>query len=446
MLKRKFYQKMLYWKQDAKGTTALLINGARRVGKSYLCRQFAKNEYKSFIIIDFANVPSEITHLVENESYDLDLFFLKLATFYSTHLYERESLIIFDEIQLFPRARQLIKYLVADGRYDFIETGSLLSIKRNVKDIVIPSEETHLTMYPLDFEEFLWAKGDSTTIPMLKKFFDKRISLGTALHRKILNDFRQYMLVGGMPQAVNEFLISNDFSKVDQVKRNILSLYRNDIVKYAGNNQNKVLAIFDEIPGQLAKKEKKYILASLSKEARFREYEDAFMWLDDAMISNTCFNATDPNVGLALSSDFATRKTYMLDTGLLVTQSFFDKEFSDNELYRSILIKKLNINEGMLMENIVAQIFRTSGRKLFFYSRNDKENRKNHMEIDFLLADNKYISPVEVKSSNYRKHSSLDKFRQKFDIRIKEPIILYQNDIMIKEGVLHLPIYMAIFL
>ncbi|TNG88554.1 ATP-binding protein, partial [Pasteurellaceae bacterium USgator41] len=406
MLKRKFYQKMLYWKQDAKGTTALLINGARRVGKSYLCRQFAKNEYKSFIIIDFANVPSEITHLVENESYDLDLFFLKLATFYSTHLYERESLIIFDEIQLFPRARQLIKYLVADGRYDFIETGSLLSIKRNVKDIVIPSEETHLTMYPLDFEEFLWAKGDSTTIPMLKKFFDKRISLGTALHRKILNDFRQYMLVGGMPQAVNEFLISNDFSKVDQVKRNILSLYRNDIVKYAGNNQNKVLAIFDEIPGQLAKKEKKYILASLSKEARFREYEDAFMWLDDAMISNTCFNATDPNVGLALSSDFATRKTYMLDTGLLVTQSFFDKEFSDNELYRSILIKKLNINEGMLMENIVAQIFRTSGRKLFFYSRNDKENRKNHMEIDFLLADNKYISPVEVKSSNYRKHSS----------------------------------------
>lgn len=446
MLKRKAYKKLLEWKEKYAGKRALLIDGARRIGKSFLCKEFAKNEYKSYIIIDFANIPKEIIILFEEESYNLDLFFLKLSAFYGVRLYERESLIVFDEIQMLPKARQLIKYLVQDGRYDFIETGSLLSIKRNVENIVIPSEEKHISLYPLDFEEFLWALGDTTTVPILKEFFNKKKPLGNSLHRKILNIFRQYMLVGGMPQVVNEYIESKDFSKVDEVKKDILTLYRNDIAKFAGSNQNKVISIFDEIPAQLSKKEKKYTLSSLSKNARLREYEDSFLWLADAMIINTCFNSTDPNIGLSLSSDFSTRKCYMGDTGLLVTQTFYDNDYTDNDLYKNILFDKININEGMLMENIVAQMLRVNGHKLFFYSRNDKENSKNKMEIDFILSNHKKIFPLEVKSSSYRKHSSLDKFRMKFKNKIGESIILYQKDIMIKDEILHLPIYMAMFL
>lgn len=446
MLKRKIYSKLVEWKNTSQGETALLINGARRVGKSHICKEFGENEYKSYILIDFANVPKEIVELIENESYDLDIFFLKLSAFYSVTLFERESLIIFDEVQLLPRARQLIKYLVADHRYDYIETGSLLSIKRNVHNIVIPSEEKHMTMFPLDFEEFLWALGDNTTVPILMDFFKKRIPLGQALHRKVMNDFRQYLLVGGMPQSINEYLINKDFNRVDEVKRNILSLYRNDIAKFAGRNQSKVLAIFDEIPGQLSKQEKKYVLSSISKEARLREYEDSFMWLDDAMIINTCFNSTDPNVGLSLSSEHTTRKCYMADTGLLVTQVFYDKDVLSNNLYKDILFDNIGVNEGMLMENVVAQLLRVNGHKLYFYSRNDKDNRENHIEIDFLITSGKGIVPIEVKSSAYRKHSSLDKFNKKFSVRIEERIILYQKDLSIIDGVLHLPIYMAMFL
>lgn len=446
MLRRKAYDKMLEWKKKSSGSSALLINGARRVGKSFLCHQFAKNEYKTSIIIDFANIPKEIGQLIEEESYDLDIFFMKLSAFFGTILHDRESLIVFDEIQLLPRARQLIKYLVADGRYDYIETGSLLSIKRNVEDIVIPSEEKHLNLFPLDFEEFLWAIGEDATIPFLKEMMLKKKPLGQVLHQKNLNLFRQYLLVGGMPQAVNKFLEEKSFLEVDEVKRNILTLYRNDVAKYAGRNQNKVLAIFDEIPGQLSKKEKKYTLSSISKSARLREYEDAFMWLDDAMITNTCFNATDPNVGLALSSDYNTRKCYMADTGLLVTQSLLDNDHLENTLYKEILFNKISINEGMLMENVVAQTLRSNGHKLYFYSRSDKKNRANHMEIDFLLSKNGKIVPVEVKSSAYRKHSSLDKFRGKYINRVGESIILYQKDLAVREGVLHLPIYMTMFL
>ncbi len=446
MLKRKAYQQLLDWKHNSNGCTALLLNGARRVGKSYISKVFAENEYKSHIIIDFANIPKEIKTLFEEESYDLDLFFLKLSAFYGISLYKRDSLLIFDEIQQFPRARQLIKYLVQDGRYDYLETGSLLSIKRNVQDIVIPSEEEHIYLYPLDFEEFLWAMGEASLVPILETFFHKKQPLGQALHRKVLNYFRQYMLVGGMPQVVCSYQEHKDFNKADKIKRNILTLYRNDIAKFAGNYQNKVLSIFDEIPGQLSKKEKKYTLSALSQNARLREYEDSFMWLADAMMINTCFNATDPNVGLSLSSDFSTRKCYMADTGLLVTQAFYDNEELHSEVYKNILFDKLNINEGMLMENIVAQMLRTEGHRLFFYSRHDKENRENMMEIDFLLSRNKKISAVEVKSSGYRKHSSLDKFNTKFKQKLDQSIILYQKDIMIKENVLHLPLYMAMFL
>lgn len=445
-LKRKMYSRLLEWKETSKGSSALLIDGARRVGKSYLCKEFAENEYETYILIDFANIPNEIRDLFENESTNLDLFFSKLSIFYGVRLIKRKSLIIFDEVQQFPRARQLIKYLVADGRYDYIETGSLISLKKNIKDIVIPSEEEHIEMFPLDFEEFLWALGDDTTIPLLKNCFNNKIPLGQAAHRKVMNDFRQYILVGGMPQAIIKYIEPGDFEAVDKIKKQILTLYRNDVSKFAEGYESKVLSIFDEIPGQLSKKEKKYKLSSLNKEARLRDYEDAFLWLKDAMIVNTCFNATDPNVGLNLSRDHTTQKCYMADTGLLVSHTFMDDDFIDNEFYKAILFDKLNINEGMLMENVVAQMLRANGHKLFFYSRSDSQNRENHMEIDFLIRENKKICPVEVKSNAYRKHSSLDKFKTKFSNKIGNSYILYQKDIMIKDGVIHLPIYMAMFL
>jgi predicted AAA+ superfamily ATPase len=449
MLRRKLYNSLIQWKEKSQGKTALLIDGARRIGKSFLCEEFGKNEYKSYIIIDFGNIAKEIIDVFENESTNLDLFFLKLSAFYGVQLFQRESLIIFDEIQQYPKARQLIKYLVKDGRYDYIETGSLLSLKRNTENIILPSEEKHLQMYPLDFEEFLWALGDKGTMSLIKLCFEEKKPLGQALHRKIMNDFRQYVLVGGMPQSVNEYIETKDFSKVDEIKRDILTLYRNDIAKFAKGYENKVISIFDEIPSQLSRKEKKYKLSSISKEARYREYEDAFMWLNDAMISNSCYNSTDPNLGLSLNCDFSTRKCYLMDTGLLVTETFMDGSYTDNDLYKAVLFNKLNINEGMLMENIVAQMLRTNGYSLFFYSRYDKNNSANNMELDFIIKDKKNlkkISPIEVKSASYRKHSSLDKFRKKFKERIGTSYILYQKDVMIKEGVIHLPIYMAMFL
>ncbi|NCB41965.1 MAG: ATP-binding protein [Clostridia bacterium] len=446
VLKRKLYQKLQEWKRTSNGESALLIDGARRVGKSFLCHEFGNNEYRTYILIDFANISKDLLEIFENASTDLDLFFSKISVFYRTKLYKRESLLIFDEIQRYPKARELIKYFVADGRYDFIETGSLLSLKANVKNIVLPSEEEHIELFPLDFEEFLWALGDDTTVPFIKSCFDKRLPLGTALHRKVMNDFRQYLLVGGMPQAVIEYLKEKDFSSVDRVKKRILTLYRNDISKYASGYENKVIAIFDEIPGQLSKKEKKYKLSAISKEARLRSYEDAFMWLQDAMIINTCFNATDPNIGLALSSDHATQKCYMADTGLLITHAFWDNNYADNDLYRGILLDKLGINEGMIMENVVAQMLRCNGHHLYFYSRSDTNNRENHMEIDFLVAANKQICPIEVKSSSYRKHSSLDKFRTRFSSKLGKSYILYQGDVQMKDGIIHLPLYMAMFL
>ncbi|MCH4285744.1 MULTISPECIES: ATP-binding protein [Bacillota] len=411
-----------------------------------LCAKHNKHEYKSYLIIDFGNVSNEIIDLFENESSNLDFFFIKLSAYYGIQFYERDTLIVFDEVQQFPRARQLIKYLVKDGRYDYIETGSLLSLKRNVKDIIIPSEEEHIRLYPLDFEEFLWALGDKTTTPFLKLCFQEKKPLGQAMHRKVMIDFRQYILVGGMPQAVNEYVKSKNFANVDKIKKNILTLYRNDVSKFATGYENKVLMIFDDIPGQLSKKEKKYKISSIRKGARFRDYENAFMWLNDAMIVNSCYNCTDPNVGFALSSDFTTRKCYMADTGLLISQTFMDNDYTSNDLYKAVLFNRLNINEGMLMENVVAQILRTNGHKLYFYSRVDVDHRENHMEIDFVISDGRKIYPIEVKSSIYKKHSSLDKFKTKFGKRIGTSYILYQKDLMVRDGVVHLPIYMAMFL
>ena len=446
MFKRKIYEELIKWKRISNGTTALLIDGARRVGKSYIAEEFAKNEYKSYILVDFGNVPNDVLHLFAQESSDLDLFFAKLSAFYGIKLFKRDSLIVFDEVQQFPRARQLIKYLVADGRYDYLETGSLIRLKKNVQDIIIPSEEEHIEMFPMDFEEFLWAMGDTVTVPLIKACFESKKPLGQALHRKIMNDFRQYVLVGGMPQSVAAYLNGKDFEASDMAKRRILKLYHDDVSKFAEGYEDKVFALFDGIPAQLSKKEKKYKLSSLGKKARFRSYEDSFVWLNESMIVNTCFNATDPNVGLALSADHSTQKCYMADTGLLVTQTFMDKAFTENGLYRAILFDKLSINEGMIMENVVAQMLRTNGHKLYFYSRTDATNRKNDMEIDFLITEGNKICPIEVKSNNYVSHSSLNKFRDKFSSKIGNSYILYSKDVIVKDGIIHLPIYMAMFL
>ena len=445
-MKRKIYQRMLAWKQRSQGSSALMLDGARRVGKSFTAAEFGRQEYKNCLLIDFSYPKPGTIQCFREDAYDLDLFFAKLSAIYRTPLPKRETLIIFDEVQLFPPARQLIKHLVADGRYDYLETGSLISLHQNVKDILIPSEEEHLEMFPMDFEEFLWALGDEATVPFLRECFVKRKPLGQSLHRRVLNDFRKYMLVGGMPQAVLSYAGERDFAQADSIKKRILTLYREDIGKYAGRQQQKVYALFDSIPGQLAKKEKRFQLADISGKARGREYEDAFTWLDSAMIINRCINATDPTVGLAMSNDHTTQKCYMGDTGLLVTQSFIDLNYTDNTLYPAVLTDQLSINEGMLMENVTAQMLRCNGHKLFFYSRCDSLHRQNHIKIDFLLSDHRRIMPLEVKSAAYRAHSSLDKFMTKFHERLGEKYILYQKDIMIRDGVVHLPLYMALFL
>lgn len=445
-MERKIYGRLLKWKNKDAGTCALLLDGARRVGKSYIAEQFGKNEYKSYLLIDFAYLQREVKEIFENDTNDLDLFFNKLSAYYRKQLYPRNSLIIFDEVQRYPEARQLIKYLVADGRYDYLETGSLISLRMNVENIVIPSEEEHVEMFPMDFEEFLWAMGDKTTVPFLRECFENLRPLGQAVHRRVMNDFRQYMLVGGMPQAVEAYAQTKDFEAVDRIKKRILTLYREDITKFAKGYEARVLSIFDELPSQLSKIEKKYKLSGIEKGARFRVYENAFMWLAEAMVVNNCYNATDPNVGLSMSEEHSTRKCYMGDTGLLVTHSFMDSEFIDNELYRDILLDKLHVNEGMLMENIVAQELRAHGHKLYFYSRSDTNNRENHMEIDFLIRREKKICPVEVKSGSYRRHSSLDKFRDRFSNKLSQAYLLYTKDIMVKDDVIHLPIYFALFL
>ena len=445
ILKRKAYQKLIDWKHGSDGTSALVLKGVRYAGKSFLCQQFGMNEYKSVIHIDFENISPSITDVFENESTDLDLFFTKLSAYHKVRLYKRQSLIIFDEVQQSPIARRMIKTLVADGRYDYIATASLLSA-HDARDIALLSTVEQLEIFPLDFEEFLWAMDDELTIPLIQYCFEYRIALGQALHRKVMNDFSQYMLIGGMPQAVAGYIAEKDFAAADAIKKRILALYRNDISKYSGGYSRKVTAIFNAIPGQLSKKEKKYKLSSLNKNARQRSYIDAFMWLDDTMTINPCFNTTEPDLGLALSGDHSSQKLYMADTGLLVTHAFRGVEYVDNELYRAVLFDKLNVNAGMLMENMAAQMLRCNGHDLYFYSRTDTDNRQNMMEIDFLIANGLGICPVEVKSSEYRMRSSIDKFRNKFPSVLGEAYILHPKDLMIKEGVVHLPLYMAMFL
>ena len=443
--KRKIYNNLLDWKNNRRGKTALLIEGARRVGKSFVVTEFAKQEYKSYVIIDFS-VPRPLTlDAIINTAYDLDGLFNRISIEYKVQLHPRETLIIFDEVQLCPKARQLIKHLVADGRYDYIETGSLVSLKTNIDDILIPSEEEHLSLNPMDFEEFCWAMGDEVTVSFARECYLNRKALG-AIHDTVLKRYCEYLCVGGMPQAVEEYVKTKDYSRTDKVKRSILDLYRNDIGKFAGNNAAKVRSIFNEIPGQLTKKDKKYSLASLDKAARMRTYEDSFDWLSDAKIINPSYNATDPTVGMALSSDFATRKIYMADTGLLLSHALQMDNVTETELYEAIFTGEVYFNNGMIAENAVAQSLVASGKSLFFYSRHNRETHRNEIEIDFLIRKDGAVIPIEVKSGKYRSHASLDKFSAKFADRIGERIILYTKDVAERDGVIHLPIYMAMFL
>lgn len=450
-MKRKIFERLLEWKANYAGKTALLIDGARRVGKSYIATEFAEKNYKSYILIDFNKIGEDVKDLFEKYIGDLDTFFMYLSAYFNVKLYQRESLIIFDEVQLYPRARAAIKYLVADGRYDYIETGSLVSIKKNTKNIVIPSEERHIKMYPMDFEEFLWALGNDTLMDIIRKNFEEKNAMGQILHRKAMDYFRQYLIVGGMPQAVNEYVSSKDFDRVDAVKRDILDLYRNDITKHADGYEIKVQSIFDEIPAQLQKHEKKFKLSSLKKEARFREYEDALFWLNDAMIVNNCYNSTEPNIGLKLNMDRTTLKCYMADTGLLISHAFDENGIVSEDIYKKLLFDKLEVNKGMIVENIVAQMLVSSEHKLYFYSNPTMEDSSSRMEIDFLISKSKVtnrhnISPIEVKSGKNYTLNSLNKFLAKYGEQAATPYVIHTADYKEENGIVYLPIYMTSFL
>ena len=446
LFRRKAYDMLKAWKRRANGKTAAMIDGARRVGKTCLVEDFVKREYRSAIVVDFSKADEQIKSTIRNKPGDLDALFNALSLIYNTRLYPRESAIVFDEVQLFPPARQLIKHLVADGRYDYIETGSLISLKSNIKDILIPSEEDHIEIHPMDFEEFRWAMGDDVSVPFIKEHYSEMKPLGQGMHKTMLDRYYEYLLVGGMPQAIEAYVATKDFGMADDAKRGILRIYRDDIGKFAQGYEAKVRAIFDAIPEQLSRKEKRYKLSSITKEARFREYEDSFTWLNDARIVNPCFNATEPSAGLALSREHTTQKLYMADTGLLVSHAYNDGRYTDNRLYRDIFFGNAGVNNGMIVENAVAQEFRATGRNLYFYSRIDRQNRKDEMEIDFLIRRDGAICPVEVKSAAYQRHASLDRFLSKFKNRLGTPYILYTKDVMEKDGIKHLPLYMAMFL
>ena len=447
-MKRKITEKLLEWKQNRSASAALLIEGAKGVGKTYAVTAFASSQYRSSIIIDFNKASDDVKNLFNHYLDDLDTLFMYLSVAYGTKLYEHESLIVFDEVQLFPRARAAIKYLVADGRYSYIETGSLISIKRNVQDIVIPSEERHLNMYPMDFEEFLWASGNDTLMDFIRHCYQAHQPMGQLMHRKAMDYFRQYLIIGGMPQAVSAYTDTHDFDQVDLVKRDILTLYRSDIAKYAIGYETKVRSIFDNIPGQLQKREKKFRFSALGEQARFRSYEDAVLWLDDAMIINPCFNTTEPSIGLRMNKDQLTMKCYMADTGLLISQAFDENGLVSEEIYKKLLFGKLELNQGMIIENIVAQMLRASGHALYFYSNTGKEDISSRMEIDFLTAKNKAttrhnISPIEVKSSKNYTLISLNKFIRKYHAQLYTPYVIHVDDYAEKDGIVYLPIYMT---
>ena len=447
-MKRKIYQQLLEWKQKDHNKVFLLIDGARRVGKSWIVEEFAKREYDSYVIIDFNEANSTVKEFFTEYLHDLDDFYMRIEAFFRVKLIPGKSLVVFDEVQQFPPARASLKYLIKDGRFDFIETGSLVSIKKNVKDIVIPSEERHIKLLPMDFEEFLWATGNEPLMNIIKKCYETRKPMGAALHRKAMDAFRQYMIVGGMPQAVKEYAQTKDLASVDRIKRDILELYKGDIAKHAGRSKGKVGRIFDEIPAQLQRHEKKFQFSKLGNSARYRDYADALFWLKEAMLVNICTNTTEPNVGLKMKEDSASIKCYLGDTGLLISQAFDENELAAEDIHRRLLFDKIELNEGMLMENVVAQMLAATGRALYFYSSSDRNDSNNRMEIDFLIANSKImrrknISPIEVKSGKNYTITSLSKFCTKFNAYLNTLYVLHVKDLEIKNGIVYLPLYMT---
>lgn len=440
--KRKLYNTMLKWKSERNGDTALLIQGARRVGKSTIAEEFARNEYKSYILIDFSKVSKEVSDLF-NDISDLNYLFIRLQFIYQIPLYERESVIIFDEVQLQPLARQAIKHLVKDHRYDYIETGSLISVRSRSRDILVPSEETKVDMYPMDYEEFRWILGDTTTIPLLRTAFEKKMPLGDAVHRKLMRDFRLYMLVGGMPQAVSAYIRTNNFTAVDQAKRDIIALYEEDFGKIDDSGRAK--ALYDAIPSQLSRNAMRYQVGRAIDKERVDRLENIVKVMDDSMTVNVAYHSDDPNVGLALTKNKEYFKMYASDTGLFVTLAFKDSDITENVIYDKLLNDKLSTNLGYVYENVIAQMLRATGKNLFYHTIPYAEGKK-YYEIDFVIPDKHKISPIEVKSSGYKAHKSLDEFCSKFSDRIMNRYLIYTKDYKRENGVEYVPVYMTMFL
>ena len=442
IFKRKIYNELLQWKRTDEGRTAVLIQGARRVGKSTIAKEFAENEYETHILVDFAACSAEIRELFNDVS-DLNRIFMRLQLEYSVELKERKSVIIFDEVQLAPKARQAIKYLVKDGRYDYMETGSLISIRKNVKDILIPSEEVKLHMFPMDYEEFRWALGDTATIRLLQGCFHGRTSMGDATNRKLMRDFRLYMLVGGMPQAVAAYLETNNLEKVDSVKRSIITLYEDDFNKIdPTGNASKM---FRQIPAQLTNNANRYLAWSATEGTRNSVLAEIISEIKESMVVNMAYHANDPSAGMALHQDPSKYKMFTGDTGLFVTLAFWDRKFTDNTIYHKLLSDKLSTDLGYVYENVVAQMLKAAGHELYYYTF-PTESGKHNYEVDFLIADGDKVSPIEVKSSGYKAHTSLDAFCMKFSSRIRNKYLVYTKDLRKDGDALYLPVYMTMFL
>ena len=448
ILKRKIYKRLLEWKNECQGTKAIMVEGARRIGKSTIVEEFAKQEYETYILIDFAKKDKIVEDYFKQYLNKLDDLFMLLATYYGINLIPRISVFIFDEVQMFPQARAAIKYLVADGRFDYIETGSLISIKENVKDIVIPSEERSITMYPLDFEEFAWALEEEQLVNYIRRCFENREPLERGMHNKAMLLFKQYMLVGGMPKPLILYTENGkNFALADAEKRDILKLYRNDIMKIKAQYRRKVLAIFDQIPGLLSKHEKRVVFKDIQEGSYADQYSDTFFWLSDSMISNECFLCNDPNVGLSINEERTYVKCYLGDTGLLLSHAFDENEILESEVYAQILNDKLSINEGMLYENVIAQMLVSNGHKLYFYTHYSSEKHRNDIEIDFIISNNSRLKykmyPIEVKSGKKYTTTSLNRFSEKYKTRIGESYIIHPRNLIIKDNIVCIPAYMT---
>lgn len=442
VFKRKIYERMLKWKRESNGSTALFVQGARRIGKSTIVEEFARNEYKSYLLIDFSIAPTDVLELF-NDISNLNYIFFRLQIIYHVDLHERETVIIFDEVQQCPLARQAIKHLVKDGRYDYIETGSLITVHKKSVDILIPSEETKLDMFPMDYEEFRWALGDTVTIPLLRQAFYNITPLGDAVHRRLMRDFRLYMLVGGMPQAVSTYISTNNLGKVDYIKRAIISLYKEDFNKI--DETGKATEMLNAIPAQLSKNASRFNTISIPSIDRANQVSNIVHAMNESMVTNVAYHSNDPNVGMALTMDKKRFKLYLGDTGLFVTLAFLDKDYTENEIYNKLHNDKLNTNLGYVYENVIAQTLRASGKQLYYHTI-PFDGGKKYYEIDFVISDGFKVSPIEVKSSGYKTHASLDAFCQKYSNRIKNKYLVYTKDLRRIGDINYVPVYMTMFL